>query len=144
MSYSSSPAGRCGIVDSWCDSKANNDDHRGCSYIILVTKIDRVSTQNSKHICSTYTMSEKYLCEQIKNLSGRLKDILAKNIQWKCTTPHKQHSVNTTRETLMGQISPSQSVEGKVKESQVAHDIADKYKIGGKNQIQQAAQEQKD
>ena len=52
--------------------------------------------------------------------------------------PYNQCSVTTTREILMGQSSPSQISEGKVEESHVAHDVANKCKISGKIQTQHA------
>ena len=51
---------------------------------------------------------------------------------------HKQFIVNTTRETLMSQSLHSPNGEGKVEESHIAHDVADKDEICGKNQSQQA------
>ena len=57
-------------------------------------------------------MPEEYLCEQIKKLSGRLGNIFV------YTMPRQGR---------------------KVKESHLAHDVADKCKIGRKNQGQQAA-----
>ena len=47
--------------------------------------------------------------------------------------------MNTTSETLVGQISPSKSRKGEVKECLVAHDVADKCEIGWKNQTKQTA-----
>ena len=50
----------------------------------------------------------------------------------KCLTPHKQCSVNATRDTLVSQSSPSPSREGKGKESNAACDVADRDEISGK------------
>ena len=44
----------------------NSSDHRRRSYIIRVTKIGRLITQNIRHICSTPVTTEKYLWGQIK------------------------------------------------------------------------------
>ena len=52
--------------------------------------------------------------------------------------PHKQHSVNTTRETLLEQSSPLKSEEGKVEENIVAHNVVDNCEVGRRNQAQQA------
>ena len=43
--------------------------------------------------------------------------------------PQQQCIVNTTKETLTGQSTPSKCGEGKVEEGIVAHDIVDKCKI---------------
>ena len=54
-------------------------------------------------------------------------------------TSHPQAvPVNTAGETLMAQSSPSKNGEGKVEENIVAHDVADKYEIGRRNQTQEA------
>ena len=51
--------------------------------------------------------------------------------------PNKQHSVNNNKETFTGQSSHHKCGEGKVEKYTVAHDVADKCKIGRRNQIQQ-------
>ena len=56
--------------------------------------------------------------------------------------PHKQHSMNTNRETLMSQSSPLPSGKGKVKEGHAAHDVVDKGKIIGKYHALQIAHKQ--
>ena len=48
---------------------------------------------------------------------------------------HMKYYISTTRETLKGQSSPSKSWEGKVKESLVGHNVADKCLMGGKIQL---------
>ena len=55
--------------------EANGSDTRGQSYIIWVTKTDRLMIQNMKHICSTLITTEQYLCEQLKKAAGQLGDI---------------------------------------------------------------------
>ena len=75
----------------------------------------------------------------VKNLSGKLEDFLVQTTPKQISYP-TNNALNTTRETLMGQSSPSHSGEGKVEEIHVACDAAEKDKINGKIQVQQAAQ----
>ena len=78
------------------------------------------------------------LLEQIK-IMRKIAGHFSQTIPLKMHYAHKQHSENTIRETLMGQSSSSQSGKGKIKESPVTHDVADKGKISRKIQTQQAA-----
>ena len=92
----------------------------------------RLITWNYKHIHTTSITSEEYLCKQIKKSSGRLEDIFLWAVPKEMHYSHQQDIVNTTKETLMGQSVPSKSGEGKVEESIVTHDIADKCQNGRK------------
>ena len=44
--------------------ETNNIDHNGQSYIIIVTKVGRLITNNMKHTSRTFLMMKQYLCEQ--------------------------------------------------------------------------------
>ena len=115
-----------------------SDDHRGDSYTIQVTKTSRLIMQNSKHICSSSIMSEEYLSNEVKKLSGGIGGHFCIMHTQGNALPHQHHTVNITRDTLTGQIEPSKIRQWNVVESIVAHDIADKCENGRKSQTQHA------
>ena len=80
-------------------------------------------------------MSEEYLHEQIKKLSGILEVIFAWAVPNEMHYPHQHCAVNITKETLMGQSAPFKSRKGKVEDSTVAKDIVDRCgEISSKSQ----------
>ena len=76
----------CGLWINRVIKEVNGNNHRGWSYIIHVTKIGRLITQNMRHICSTPITMEQYLQEQIKKAFGWLEDIFMQTVHIECSS----------------------------------------------------------
>ena len=55
--------------------ETNASDHKGKSYISLVTNTGRLITQKMMHICSIPVTMEQYLCDWIRKAARWLEDI---------------------------------------------------------------------
>ena len=82
--------------------RPSNNDYRGLSSAIQVTKTGRVTIQNSEHICHTSITTEDHLCKQIRNHQGNQRIFLSGPHPKKYIIPTKG-SVNTIRERLICQ-----------------------------------------